>query len=248
MQTIRSLLFYTVLFLSTLSLGLLVILLAWVTGRKDWGHLVGRFWGGINLRAAGVHINVTGIENINPSQAYIYASNHQSLFDILAILGKLPVQFRWLAKQELFEIPILGRAMATIGYIPIDRRDRKKAFKSLARAAGQVQNGTSIVIFPEGTRSSDGRLQPFKKGGFILAIHSQQPVVPVSISGSYQILSKNGGWKIHPGEIHMTVGSPVPTAGLAMSDRDALIGRVHDAIRQHLTQAEGGVRLNSEHL
>lgn len=247
MKTLRSILFYIVLVLSTLSLGLLVIIVAWTTGRKDWGHLIGRLWGRINLYAAGVRVRLSGIENINPEQAYIYASNHQSLFDILAVLGKLPVQFRWLAKQELFEIPILGHAMAAIGYIPIDRRDRNKAFSSLNKAAVQVQSGTSIVIFPEGTRSSDGKLQTFKKGGFILAIHSQQPIVPVSISGSYRILAKNAGWKIDPDEIHMTVGIPVQTVGYTTDDRDALINEVREAIRLHLTETEGGVRAASEH-
>ncbi len=246
MKTLRSILFYFVLVLSTLGLGLLVIIVAGTTGRKDWGHLIGRLWGRVNLYAAGVRVRVTGVENIRPDQAYIYASNHQSLFDILAVLGKLPVQFRWLAKQELFEIPILGHAMAAIGYIPIDRRNRNKAFNSLNKAAVQVQGGTSIVIFPEGTRSLNGRLQAFKKGGFILAIHSQQPIVPVSISGSYRILSKNAGWKIDPGEIHMTVGIPVQTAGYTTEDRNALIDEVREAIRMHLTEREGGVLPNPE--
>lgn len=241
MKTIRSLLFYTGLFLSTLILGTAATLVSFTTGRKEWGHLCGRLWGNINLRVAGVKVVLNGLEHIDPNQAYIYAANHQSWFDIFAILGKLPVQFRWLAKQELFKIPILGGAMSAIGYIPIDRSDRRKAFESLNRAAAQVQNGTSIVIFPEGTRSPDGVLQSFKKGGFILAIHSQQPLVPISISGSYRILPKQAGWELHPGVIEMTIGRPIPTAGYTTRDRDILISKVREAIRLHLTEREGGI-------
>ncbi|MFP5213686.1 MAG: lysophospholipid acyltransferase family protein, partial [Acidobacteriota bacterium] len=104
----------------------------------------------------------------------------------------------------------------------------------------KIHNGTSIVIFPEGTRSPDGQLQEFKKGGFILAIKSQQPILPISISGSYRIFPKTGGWIINPGVMHITIGRPVPTAGLTMKDREELIATVRETIRKPLTISEGG--------
>jgi len=244
MKLFRSLLFYVGLFLSTLYLGTAAVAVSYLTKKKDLAHLVGRLWGKVNLWTAGVTVKTIGMENIKPQCAYVYAANHQSWFDIFTVLGKLPVQFRWLAKEELFRIPVLGQAMASIGYIPINRSDRRKAFSSINEAADRVKSGTSVVIFPEGTRSLDGVLQSFKKGGFILAIHSQQPIVPVSISGSHRILPKKGDWKIQPGTIHMSVGKPIPTAGLSTRDRDKLIAAVRDAIRQNLTETEGGLLLD----
>ena len=131
--------------------------------------------------------------------------------------------------------------MSAIDYIPIDRTDRRKAFESLNQAARKVQSGTSVVIFPEGTRSQDGILQEFKKGGLVLSIKSQQPVVPISISGSHRVLPKHGSWDIQPGVIHMTIGSPIPTAGMTIRDKNTLMAGLRDAIRKHLPQEEGGI-------
>jgi 1-acyl-sn-glycerol-3-phosphate acyltransferase len=246
MKTVRSILFYIILICATLVCGLSAILVSFITGRRDLAHLCGRAWANVNLWASGVTVRMQGLEKVQRDHPYIYAANHQSLFDIFVILGRLPVQFRWLAKEELFRIPILGQAMSAIGYIPIDRKDRHKAFESLNQAAVQVQNGTSIVIFPEGTRSSDGVLQDFKKGGFILAIKSQQPIVPITISGSFHILPKKSEWLIEPGIINMTIHPPVPTAGLGVKDRDGIIGIVREAIRRNLPLSEGGVLTDDE--
>jgi len=246
MKLFRSLIFYVCLFLSTLFLGTSAVVVAYISKKEGLAHLVGRLWGNVNLWTAGVRVKISGLENIDSRDSYVYAANHQSWFDIFAILGRLPVQFRWLAKQELFRIPVLGQAMASIGYIPINRNDRRKAFESINEAANRVKNGTSVVIFPEGTRSTDGVLQAFKKGGFILAIQSQQPIVPISISGSHHILSKRGDWKIQPGTIHMTIGKPIPTAGLDTKHRDELIAAVRDGIRANLTRSEGGLLPNDK--
>ncbi len=236
MAVYRSILFCIMLANSTLILGIQAIVTVLVTGLADVAHLYGRLWSELNLWAAGVRVEVTGLENIDRRQSYIFAANHQSGFDIFAIY-KLPVQFRWLAKQELFRVPVLGQAMAAIGYIPIDRSDRRKAFRSINLAARRVREGTSIVIFPEGTRSSDGVLQEFKKGGFMLAIKSQRPIVPISLSGSHKILAK-GGCAVHPGVIRMTIGEPIPTAGLTSAARNRLIREVRQAIARHLAPGE----------
>jgi 1-acyl-sn-glycerol-3-phosphate acyltransferase len=240
MGTLRSIVFYVLLFIGTILFGLWALAISHLTKNSDRAHLVARRWGNFNLRVAGVKVRLSGLENIAPDKPYIFAANHQSWFDIFAVLGKLPVQFRWLAKEELFSVFVLGRAMKASGYIPIDRTDHRKAFASINGAAERVRNGTSVVIFPEGTRSPNGVIQEFKKGGFVLAVKSEQPIVPISISGSYKILPKQGGWKIHPGTILMTIGQPIPTTGVSNRDRTELMNTVREAISKHLTPEEAG--------
>jgi 1-acyl-sn-glycerol-3-phosphate acyltransferase len=239
-KVVRSVFFYAVFFISTILFGIAAIATSFVTRRSNWAHLIGRSWGNLNLWAAGVKVRVTGFENLDPRHSYVFLSNHQGWFDIFTLLGKLRVQFRWLAKEELFKIFILGRAMRAAGYVPIDRSDRKKALESLHRAAEKVQDGTSIVIFPEGTRSPDGVLQEFKKGGFLVAIKSQQSLVPVAISGSYRVLRKRGDWMIQPGVIDVSIDKPISTIGLNIKDNEALMHTVRETIRQHLSPYERG--------
>jgi 1-acyl-sn-glycerol-3-phosphate acyltransferase len=239
-KIVRSLFFYPVFFISTIVLGAIAILTTFVTRNSNWAHLVGRFWGNLSLWAAGVRVRVTGFENLDPRYPYVFLSNHQGWFDIFTLIGKLRVQFRWLAKVELFKVFILGPAMRAAGYLPIDRGDRKKAVESLNEAASRVKNGTSIVIFPEGTRSPDGVLRDFKKGGFLLAIKSQQSIVPIAISGSHRVLQKEGDWMIHPGIIELTIGKPISTAGLTVKDNDMLMHAVRESIRQDLAPEERG--------
>lgn len=236
----RTLLFYTGLMASTLVLGIAAVGVSYLPGGSDKAHYCGRLWGKINLWLAGVKVFIQGFENIDPDRSYIYAANHQGWFDIFAILGKLPVQFRWIAKAELFRIPVLGRAMSASGYIPIDRTDRRKAFQSIDQAALRVRNGTSILIFPEGTRSPDGIMRDFKSGGFILAIKSGQPILPLSISGSYRILPRGGTWLIHPGIIRISIGEAISTESVATRNREELMSRVREAILRGLTPEEGG--------
>ncbi len=238
---IRTFIFYIVLVVSSLVLGISAILTLFITRKPDWGHFHARLWGFIQLKTAGVKVRLTGKEKIDTRKAYVYMANHQSWFDIFVLLAYIPGQFRWLAKEELFRIPVVGKAMEVIGYIPIDRSNRSKAFQSLARAAEQIRNGKSVMIFPEGTRSSDGVLQPFKKGGFILAIQSQQPIVPISISGSYRVLPK-GKWLIRPGLIQVTIHDPIPTSGLDLKDRNVLVDRVRECILRGLSPEEQGVK------
>lgn len=241
MQKTRSLSIYVFFCLSTVYCGVSAIVAHLMTRRNEWPHRIGQLWGKANLRVAGTRVQVDGLSRIDPARAYVLAANHQSWFDIFAIYACLPIQFRWLAKEELFHVPILGPAMTACGAIPIDRGDRRKAFESINRAAARVRSGTSIVIFPEGTRSPDGVLRDFKTGGFILALKAQQPILPISISGSHRILPKRGEWRIQRGTIRMTVGAPIPTAGLTNRDRDALMEQVREAIRKHLPRSEGGV-------
>jgi 1-acyl-sn-glycerol-3-phosphate acyltransferase len=206
----------------------------------DYLHAYARFWARAGLLLAGVRLTVEGQEHIPRDRAVIYMSNHQSNFDILALFAGLPVQFRWLAKEELFHIPLFGLAMRRTGYIAIDRSDRKKALRSMAEASRRITEGTSVIVFPEGTRSPDGSLLPFKKGGFMLAIDAGAPIVPVAIAGSHAVMPKYSRW-IRGGRIRVTIFPPVPTADAGPADREELMEKVRRPIAETIGQ-ESGVR------
>ena len=200
----------------------------------DYLHSYARFWAKVSLRLAGVRLTVSGQENL-PAGAAVYMPNHQSNFDILSLYAGLPVQFRWLAKEELFRIPLFGFAMHRAGYIPVDRSDRKKAIQSMAEAARRISEGTSVIVFPEGTRSLDGQLLPFKKGGFMLAIDAAAPIVPVTIDGSHAVMPKLSR-QIRGGHIRVSIFPAVATTGTTPTGRDALM----EAVRRPIAEALGG--------
>ena len=236
---LRSLFFYIVLFFGTILFGLTAACAALLARGGNISHLVGRLWARLMLLVSGVKVQVAGLQNINPNEAYVFAANHQSQFDIFALLGHLPIQFRWLAKEELFRLPFLGAGMKGAGYIPIDRSNRRAAFESIDLAATRVREGVSIVIFPEGTRSLDGKLKGFKKGGFHLAIKSKRPMVPVSISGTFSILPKKG-FRVRPRAVRIYVGEPVSTADITAKDRNWLISDIRKRIQEQLPPEEKG--------
>ncbi|MGD8370761.1 MAG: lysophospholipid acyltransferase family protein [Syntrophobacterales bacterium] len=236
---LRSLFFFSALFVLTVFFSLAAIIAALLTRGGNVPHLIGRLWSRSILFASGVRVRVEGWENIDPNQPYVFAANHQSQFDIFALLAHLPIQFRWLAKRELFRIPIFGLAMKSAGYISIDRSNRREAFRSIDIAATRVREGTSIVIFPEGTRSLDGKLKSFKKGGFHLAIKSGRPIVPVSLSGTFAILPKKG-FRIRPRNVLIHIGQPVPTEDITVADRNWLISEIRRRIQEHLPPEEKG--------
>jgi 1-acyl-sn-glycerol-3-phosphate acyltransferase len=197
------------------------------------GRLIHRYsavpWAKTILWACGVKLEVSGIENLDPNSPAIYVSNHQSAFDIYTLLAGLPVTFKFLLKKELMRLPFLGWAMKRARYISIDRGNRRKALESMQEAADRVRKGASILIFPEGTRSDDGHIKPFKKGGFHLALQAESNIVPVSISGSRDILLK-GSFKIRKGVIRMKIGRPISTGGYSRKNIDDLIKTVRDTV------------------
>jgi 1-acyl-sn-glycerol-3-phosphate acyltransferase len=236
---LHSILFYGGAVLLTIIMSAAAIVSALITRSSASAQRIARLWARMLLFIGGVRLKVEGREHLNPRRPYIFAANHQSQFDIFALLAAVPVPFSWLAKEELFRIPLLGPAMKGAGYIPINRTDRRAAFASIDQAAARVRDGTSIVIFPEGTRSLDGKLQAFKKGGFFLAIKSRQPVVPVSISGSFRVLAKRS-FLVHRGPIRVHFSPPVPTDTCSPADKDWLIAEVRRIMEQHLPPEERG--------
>ena len=178
---------------------------------------------------SGVSVEVSGVEGIEHGKPYIFAANHQSQFDIFVLQGFLGFDFRWLAKKELFKVPVFGYAMRLAGYIPVDRSHGRQALKSLDEAAERIAAGVSVVIFPEGTRSMDGNLLPFKPGAMVLAIKAGVPVVPVAIVGTHQVLPK-GKLLARSGRVIIRVGEPIATRGYVLKDKRVLAARIEESV------------------
>ena len=157
-----------------------------------------------------IEVEMVGMENILRDRAQIFVANHQSFFDIFALSGYVPVQIRWVAKASLFKIPFVGWSMKAAGYISVDRSNRKKAYQSFLATIEKVKQGYSVVIFPEGTRSEDGTIGPFKKGSHLLAVRAKAPMVPLTLIGTGNIIKKNS-LVIKPGPIRIIVSPPVYT-------------------------------------
>jgi 1-acyl-sn-glycerol-3-phosphate acyltransferase len=191
------------------------------------------WWAKSICTAGGVSVTVTGTEKLDPVKPYIFAANHQSQFDIFALQGFLGVDFRWLAKKELFQVPIWGPAMRKAGYIPVDRSRGRQALKSLDEAAQKIAAGTSVIIFPEGTRTPNGMLQEFKAGAMVLAIKSGVDIVPVSIKGTYEILPK-GRLLMNPGNVTIRVGKPIATKDRGTKDKHDLAKILHEEVAKLL--------------
>jgi 1-acyl-sn-glycerol-3-phosphate acyltransferase len=207
-------------------------------------HNCGRVWAAVLLWLAGIRLKVEGHEHLPAAgQPVIFVGNHQSNFDILSYFVGLPLQFRWMAKAELFKVPLFGLAMRRSGYISIERSDRRKAMKSMGAAAERIRGGTSVVIFPEGTRSADGRLQEFKKGGFLIALKAQVPIVPVAISGSWNVMHK-GDLKFRPGTIRLRILPRIETAALTNKDTGALMERVRNCLAESIEEETGDAGVN----
>lgn len=176
-------------------------------GKHVYG--ISRLWSWTILKACGISLRVNGLNHIDPNQRYIFIANHQSNLDIpILIQTLLGFQLRWLAKKELLWVPLFGWAMWAAKHVTVNRSIRADALKTLKKATERIANGVSLVFFPEGTRSPDGRLLPFKRGGFWLAVKTQTPLVPITINGSGALLPK-GDWRIRGGEIEVTVGRPL---------------------------------------
>lgn len=184
-----------------------------------------RSYGVLMLRATGMRLELSGLEHLIPGQPVVFISNHQSWVDIWALLAGLPGITRFVYKKELSRIPFLGQALVTMEHISMDRGNRNSAFASYDRAAEQIRAGISAIVFAEGTRSRNGKLLPFKKGPFVLAIAAQAPVVPVVCLDTFIRLPK-GSIAPHPGTVVVRIGPPIATTGLDYEARDRLAQHV----------------------
>jgi len=226
---VRTIFIWFCIVVATLVLGIFAFITYPFDRKGRVVHGYARLWGKVALLANRVKVKVEGIENLKRESPYIFMSNHQGSYDIFALLGHLPFQFKWLAKKELFSIPFFGWTMAAAGYIRIDREGTRETVEAMNKAAERIRDGMSVVIFPEGSRSPDGTIQPFKKGGFTLAIKSRVPIVPMAITGSREIMPKDR-LTATSGEIRMRIGYPIETQNFSMKDRNALMEKVRKAI------------------
>jgi 1-acyl-sn-glycerol-3-phosphate acyltransferase len=226
---IRTIFVWSCIVLDTLVLGSLVIIAYLFDQSGKRGHRIARRWAKVALLATGVKVKVEGLEQIGGKGPYIFMSNHQGGYDIFALHGHLPFDFKWLAKKELFSIPFFGWTLTAAGYISIDRKGSRDTVRAMNEAAQRIRDGMSVVIFPEGSRSPDGSIQPFKKGGFTLAIKSKVPIVPVAVVGSREIMPK-GRITVNSGKITIRIGPTIETKELSLQDWKSLMGKVAESI------------------
>ena len=213
----------------TVILGILAVITSFFSANVS--QKIARLWGKVILKLLGIKVSVDGLENLDPSKSFLITSNHQSYFDIFILLAYLNLNFRFIAKRSLFKIPFLGQSMKRLGYIPIDRKDLRNALKSVKAGAEALKNKTSILIFPEGTRSSDGKLSSFKKGGLNMFLkQGGMTVLPVVIKGTINILRKNS-LTIHPGKtVELHILKPLDAAA-EKGDSNIIIEKIENETR-----------------
>lgn len=209
------------------------ILVVGTIGGKDGpekGRRLIRWWSGQFIKATGMTYEVFGLENIRPERNYLVMSSHRSHIDGPLLNVTTPFTFSFVIKKSLGDIPIWGWAVKSAGYVPIMRENKKKAKQELKGAAQHLSQGNNMLVFPEGTRSPTDEFLPFKKGGIVLAIQAQVPILPVAISGTGHILPKNAT-TMSPGHAIIRYGKPIETGGLTYEDRNDLLKRVEKAIK-----------------
>ncbi len=221
----------------------LLVVSIWQSSQAVWGGISGsnrkrpercdriaRKWARAIIWASGSKVRVEGLERLPKDRAQILVSNHQSWFDVFALAAYLPVKFRFVAKQELGAIPLFGLAWKSCGHISVDRSDRSAAISSLEKARQRIRGeNLTVVMFPEGTRSMDGSLLPFKRGAFVLALQVEVPVVPVAVCGTGEVMPK-GRWRVRPGEILIKVGDPIDSEKFSFKDRAHLTNVAQEVI------------------
>jgi 1-acyl-sn-glycerol-3-phosphate acyltransferase len=209
------------------------------TGRRQARIAVA--WSRALLKISGVKGEVEGLENISPNGVYVFASNHASYMDTPVVLGNIPVQFRFLAKRGLFMIPFLGTHLQRAGHIPVFRGNARQNLKTLVMAAETVQKrGISLLIFPEGGRSQDGRLGQFSEGAAYIAIKAGVPLVPLTLQGTRAVLPFGSGLP-RPGRIRMLIGDPIPTEGLSLKCRERLTAQVRAQVAATLERGQAPI-------
>jgi 1-acyl-sn-glycerol-3-phosphate acyltransferase len=192
-----------------------------------------RFWGRAICWLCFVKVKITGLENLDPNQSYVVACNHQSMFDIFVIYGWFPFIFKWMIKAELRQIPLVGKACEAAGHIFINRSNPIAAKRSLEKAEAQLQNGVSVVVFPEGTRTYTGEMGKFKRGAFRIATDLSLPIVPVTMRGSFERMHRNS-FIVNPGTIEMHVHQPIVVGPYLPDNSAGLIQKTWDQIHSAL--------------
>jgi len=214
---------------ATLALGSLAVLTSWLPPRGNAMCFLARLWARGLLVAAGVRVRVEQEAVPDPGRGYLVMANHASYFDVVALLAVLPGQYRFVAKRSLFFIPIFGWSLWAGGFVPVDRDDKSKARDVWKAAKDRLERGASVLFYPEGTRSPDGRVHAFLRGAFLVALQTKAPILPVGVSGAREVMPR-GRWSIDPGLIDVRLGAAVETEGHGVRDRGELMGRVRGEV------------------
>lgn len=226
---------FLVVMLDTIVAGSIAVVIGPIPPKGDWTRGCARLWARIALWGALVRIKVEGVDNVPADTPVVFMANHESWIDIPVLLVAIPGQVRFLAKKNLFSVPFLGWAMSAMGFIPVDRKNRRTAVKSFEEAAARIKAGRSVLVFPEETRTRDGRLLPFQRGGFLIAMKADLPIVPIGLDGPRRLLPKFS-YLLRPGTVTVRFGPAVPTAGRSVTAKDELI----DAVRAAVNELRGG--------
>ncbi|UCD57046.1 MAG: 1-acyl-sn-glycerol-3-phosphate acyltransferase [Candidatus Hydrogenedentota bacterium] len=226
---LRASLYVALIFLYTFVLGVPCLIFSFFQPRGKASYWFIRTWARLLLWTCGVRTEVTGRENIPLNGPFLIMSTHNSHFDIPVLMREVPRQFRIVAKKSLFKIPVFGWIMTVAGYVSVDREKKMQAFASLDKAARSVTAGMPLLIFPEGTRSPDGSLGSFKKGGFVLATKAKVPIVSAVIEGTYHVLPKST-WRICPGLVKVVFGTPIDTSAYSYETKDSLMEEVRQSM------------------
>lgn len=200
--------FHFWLVIITIIFGSLAIIFSFLDPSRKLSQVMARYWGLNLLRFGRIPVRVEGLEHLVPGQTYVFAANHRSNFDIFVLIAVLPGKFLFVAKKALFQIPFFGQVLTRMGYISVDRGNQAEAIRSLNRATALIKAGSSIIVFPEGTRATVGELLPFKKGVFIMALKAGQPIVPVAVSGT-RFIQPRASLRVRPGPVRVVISPPV---------------------------------------
>jgi len=229
--------------LSTILCGCVSIAVSFFDSKGDRTLNVARAWARSLLFFSGVRVEVEGLEKIDRQGHYVFCGNHLSYMDTPVVLTHIPVQFRFLAKRGLFQIPFLGTHLSQAGHVPVPREDPRAALKTMTHAAEILhKRAISLLIFPEGGRSHDGVLQPFKEGAAYIAIKAQVPLVPIALIGTREVLAM-GSAVIRGGTVRLWIGDPIPTKGLILKDREHLTNEARVRIVELLEGSGGTAQL-----
>ncbi len=220
---------FVVAFVDTVVLGSYGAIVGFIPPRGDWTLKGSRVWARIILLGAAIGLRAEGRDRVPVDRPVVFMSNHESWVDIPVLLAAIPIQVRFLAKKSLFSVPFLGWAMRSMGFIPVDRENRRTAIKSFDSAAQRIRSGRSVLIFPEETRTTSDDLLPFQRGGFLIALKGGLPIVPVGIEGARRALPKHS-YLLRPGRVTVRFGDPIHTAGRGVTAKTEIMEEVRAAM------------------